>query len=437
MNFGDVLRQARERSGEDIVSVARRIRIRPDILERIEASDLEGMPPRGYSRNMINAYARYLGLNPTEVVKMYLDAQYRSQVEKARESIKPTGFDMSAGRRRGHNRDTVSTSDSHGRTGASSHASSGSTGSSRRGLPSTDDEFFNGPSPTSIPPAATTRRIGAVHVGSYNAYGQGLSQRAAARAASETRVMDPVDDRHSARSTHRARRSALPEEHYGNLYAAPSNLGVKSRGSALRERLPFVIAGVVILLLVVLIVVMVNGMNRAATMQTTTAPMNVTGMPGSENAQQDDGSAGDGQSDEGSTDQSQQASDAQKAAAAVAPTKTTMKVSVADGKTSYIEIYIDGEAQSDMFGDVTGPAEQSFDVTGTFELRCVPADGVSLTQDGENVKLEEDDSGIAVVDVDFKDVLDAWNKEHKSSSDGAADSDADTDSDTDADSSTE
>ena len=58
MNFGDVLRQARERSGEDIVSVARRIRIRPDILERIEASDLDGMPPRGYSRNMINAYAR-------------------------------------------------------------------------------------------------------------------------------------------------------------------------------------------------------------------------------------------------------------------------------------------------------------------------------------------------------------------------------------------
>ena len=229
MNFGDVLRQARERSGEDIVSVARRIRIRPDILERIEASDLDGMPPRGYSRNMINAYARYLGLNPTEVVKMYLDAQYRSQVEKAREQIKPTGFDMSAGRRRGHNRETVSASESR------AHLSSTAGSSSRRGLPSTDDEFFGGASPTSIPPAATTRRIGAVHVGSYNAYGQGLSQRAAARAAGETRVMDPIDDRHSAHSTHRARRSALSEEHYGNLYAAPSNLGVRNHGSGLRD----------------------------------------------------------------------------------------------------------------------------------------------------------------------------------------------------------
>ena len=71
MKFGDVLRHAREQSGEDLVSVARRIRIRPDILERIEESDIDSMPPRGYSRNMINAYARYLGLNTTEVVKMY------------------------------------------------------------------------------------------------------------------------------------------------------------------------------------------------------------------------------------------------------------------------------------------------------------------------------------------------------------------------------
>ena len=101
MNFGDVLRQAREQSGEDLVSVARRIRIRPDILERIEASDIESMPPRGYSRNMINAYARYLGLNTTEIVKMYQNAHYRNQVEHARESIKPSGFDMPSTRREG------------------------------------------------------------------------------------------------------------------------------------------------------------------------------------------------------------------------------------------------------------------------------------------------------------------------------------------------
>ena len=78
--FGDILRQAREQSGEDVATVARRIRIRPDILVAIEASNLAEMPPRGYSRNMINAYARYLGLNATDIVGMYLDAQYQYQL---------------------------------------------------------------------------------------------------------------------------------------------------------------------------------------------------------------------------------------------------------------------------------------------------------------------------------------------------------------------
>ena len=422
MNFGDVLRQARERSGEDIVSVARRIRIRPDILERIEASDLDGMPPRGYSRNMINAYARYLGLNPTEVVKMYLDAQYRSQVEKAREQIKPTGFDMSAGRRRGHNRETVSASESR------AHLSSTAGSSSRRGLPSTDDEFFGGASPTSIPPAATTRRIGAVHVGSYNAYGQGLSQRAAARAAGETRVMDPIDDRHSAHSTHRARRSALSEEHYGNLYAAPSNLGVRNHGSGLRDKLPFFIAGIVILLLVVVIVVMVNGMNRAATTESTNQPMNITGMPGSENTQENDSSSGGDSTSDQASQQTQQSEPEE-----VAPTKTTIEYEVADGQTPYIEIW-EGEDNCIFAGDVTGPAKESYDVTGQFQIVSSPYEGLTVTQDGKKVNIEDNvSSGIFRYSVDFQDVLDAWNEEHKSSSsDSGTDSASDGESANDA-----
>lgn len=422
MNFGDVLRQARERSGEDIVSVARRIRIRPDILERIEASDLDGMPPRGYSRNMINAYARYLGLNPTEVVKMYLDAQYRSQVEKAREQIKPTGFDMSAGRRRGHNRETVSASESR------AHLSSTAGASSRRGLPSTDDEFFGGASPTSIPPAATTRRIGAVHVGSYNAYGQGLSQRAAARAAGETRVMDPIDDRHSAHSTHRARRSALSEEHYGNLYAAPSNLGVRNHGSGLRDKLPFFIAGIVILLLVVVIVVMVNGMNRAATTESTNQPMNITGMPGSENTQENDSSSGGDSTSDQASQQTQQSEPEE-----VAPTKTTIEYEVADGQTPYIEIW-EGEDNCIFAGDVTGPAKESYDVTGQFQIVSSPYEGLTVTQDGKKVNIEDNvSSGIFRYSVDFQDVLDAWNEEHKSSSsDSGTDSASDGESANDA-----
>lgn len=43
-SFGNILREARERSGEDLMSVARKLRIRPDILESIEAGTCPTCP---------------------------------------------------------------------------------------------------------------------------------------------------------------------------------------------------------------------------------------------------------------------------------------------------------------------------------------------------------------------------------------------------------
>ena len=70
ISSGQVLKEARERKDYDLNTIARRLRIRPDILRAIESGDFASMPPRGYTRNMVNAYARLLGLNPTEIVDM-------------------------------------------------------------------------------------------------------------------------------------------------------------------------------------------------------------------------------------------------------------------------------------------------------------------------------------------------------------------------------
>ena len=94
MSFGEILRNTRERKGLDLNATARRLRIRPDILQAIENSDFSAMPPRGYARNMINGYARYLGLNPTEITGMYLDELYAYQVEYETSRMRPTGIDM-------------------------------------------------------------------------------------------------------------------------------------------------------------------------------------------------------------------------------------------------------------------------------------------------------------------------------------------------------
>ena len=418
MNFGDVLRHARERSGEDLVSVARRIRIRPDILERIEDSDIDAMPPRGYSRNMINAYARYLGLNTTEVVKMYQNAYYSSQVEHARENIRPAGFDMPSSRR--------SALLDHGHE--SGQDAGGQPASERlrprRSSGGFDDQLFDDIDAAIAPPKEPTSRIGAVHVGSYNAYGQGLSQRNARRSSDQTRRIEPVDDgrRHDARSTHRARRSSMPGEHYTNLYAAPKNIGV--RPPSWRDKLPFIIAGVVVLILVAVIAVFANGIGRAQNAEQEPTPLNVTGLPGSTTT---DSSSSEGASEGDSAKSEEEPAKTEDSAKAAAPTKTVMAYDIPKGVTTYFEVYIDGKYVDG--GDATGPKSQSYDVTGDFEFRVTPPDGVTLTQDGVEIPLKAGSSGVATANVSFADVLAKWNEEHGASGDASTTGSADTASD--------
>ena len=129
MTSGKVLRETRERKGYELDTVARRLRIRPDILRAIEAGDFDAMPPRGYTRNMVNAYARLLGLNPTEIVNMYLDEVYANQVERARGHAPSSGFNMEREPRRSRARnramrydDWDASSDSRSRTRSQSQS---------------------------------------------------------------------------------------------------------------------------------------------------------------------------------------------------------------------------------------------------------------------------------------------------------------------------
>ena len=82
--FGDILRDAREREGMDVNTAARRLHIRPDILRAIEDSDFARMPPRGYTRNMVNAYARLVGLNASQMSALYADQAYAYEVGRSR-----------------------------------------------------------------------------------------------------------------------------------------------------------------------------------------------------------------------------------------------------------------------------------------------------------------------------------------------------------------
>ena len=71
--FGEMLQERRRERGLSIQQVANTIKIRPQIIEFFENGDFASMPPRGYAQGMVSSYARFLGLNPREIVNMYFD----------------------------------------------------------------------------------------------------------------------------------------------------------------------------------------------------------------------------------------------------------------------------------------------------------------------------------------------------------------------------
>ena len=78
--FGRVLAESREAHGMDIAYAAQQLRIRADILRAIEQNDFARMPARGYTRNMVGAYARFLGLNAAAITRQYLEEANDYQV---------------------------------------------------------------------------------------------------------------------------------------------------------------------------------------------------------------------------------------------------------------------------------------------------------------------------------------------------------------------
>lgn len=208
LSFGSILRNARNQQGYDLNVVARRLRIRPDILDAIEEGDFSRMPPRGYTRNMVNAYARFLGLNSTDITHKYLDDYYAYQVHEARTSntLQSKRFDIP----------------SETRTRRVANPSE-----------STQDHLRTGRQPQVAAPGRTLFT--------------------SARDSSDFNQVPLRQQSSSETRTHRANRGALPTTQYTNFYSGPK------ANSRVSSKLPFIIAGVVIAVLLIIILVLVFG----------------------------------------------------------------------------------------------------------------------------------------------------------------------------------
>ena len=369
VSFGTVLREARERKGYDVQSAARRLRIRPDILRALENNDFSRLPARGYTRNMVNAYAKLVGLNPADITRMYLDDAYAYQVGRTRgESDSPAHV---SGRR------SVSRGD-----GRHDGRGQGSQRSSRYADERTDSRRSQ---LAQRGQRQGTQRMPRREQQPQREYRESLASRAA-RAENESR-----------RSNHFG--GAVTTQ-FTNFYSGSQN----NIGRGMQARLPYVAVIVIILLLLVIIVALAFG-NRGAASTQEVAKVPITGVT-------DTSADGSGVSQDNSNNNSgnNNDSDTKSSSEATVPTSVKVEYKLAKGQQAYVVITQDGQATEQM---LTGPVDETVEVTGTWSLSTWVSSGFTVTMDGKEVEFTSDaTTGMPTATVNFKDYLASWAKDH-------------------------
>ena len=355
MTFGAVLREARERKGLDVATAARELRIRADILRAIENNDFSRMPPRGYTRNMVNAYARLVGLNPSEITRMYLDEANAYQTGRMRNEATRT------------------------RPARERRPAPESAQRTQRRTPREESERRD--------------RASAANAGRRPAQGRAL-----------------LDDRTTDR-VHPSRHTIVPgSTQYTNLYAAPQNVPRP------RSKMPLIIGAAVVVLIIVIVCALVFG-NKSSQPAQETPTVPITGLSDTSNKQAD--SAEGSASSSSDADASSSSTSANATQTATAPTKATFAYKVASGGSVYIEVYEGDSSTATVAQTVSGPTEKSFDVTTKLRFISDASSSVTCTLDGEKVELSENSNGMYDYTVDFSQILSKWQSEHGSASSSA------------------
>lgn len=170
--------------------------------------------------------------------------------------------------------------------------------------------------------------------------------------------------------------------------------GRAPQNNGLDPRIIYAGIGAVALLLILLIVVLLRGCGSSAPESTpeTPAATKTTTKKSSKKTESVD-------EDEGTDEATDSAdSDAAKANAKKKEDEVIkVKVSVAKGKTAWIEVKVDGKS---VFGaQVTGPFEQEYTPESSIEITTSKPSDVTVTKNGEKVRYDTKTSGVARVTI--------------------------------------
>lgn len=380
MTSGMVLRQARERKGLDLNTVARRLRIRPDILRAIENGDFSGMPPRGYTRNMVNAYARLVGLNPTEVVNMYLDEVRANQVARAHASSNARGFSNERSNRTEHHRTSFADleGDSDDRTRAHRETSDHEH---KRSLFTRD--LYDDRTP-------------------FSRDDYGLMRDSAKRDGSASRDFQSHHSGYDSKESSGFSLPSFPFSIGGSSHSRSrtktqtSNVGYSRedyRGNASRfssfagnRSLIIAIALVALVVLIIVLAVTISSRNAAARSEVSTLPVS--------------GIADTTSGDSGSTP-----------ATVPAPTSVTVTYTASGNASVYLQTYTNGVQENET---LNAGSSQTVNVTGTWSIATWTPSNLTVTVDGKQVELASKSTfnNMYAYTVDFKTYLEQWGTSH-------------------------
>ena len=93
------------------------------------------------------------------------------------------------------------------------------------------------------------------------------------------------------------------------------------------------------------------------------------------------------------------------------PTSVKVTYSVSSGNQPYVEITTDGDTKP---LSLTGPVEETVEVTGTWTIASWLYDAITVTVDGKEQEFAVDGSTIPTVTVDFNAYLEQWYADHPS-----------------------
>lgn len=451
--FSEMLVERRRQLGLSITQASKILRLKEQALIAFEEGDFKNMPQSGYAQGMLSSYARYLGLNPREIVDLFQEESYEFENGTYSHELRRRTRDTQSGRgMAGY--DVVNETDSRPKAYVQYHGLLPTSGG-----PAGDMGAFATTSgvrsrQTGVPLGAQTSEEDAGGY-SYSRYATGHAYNAGIEEASRQKTMasrtrggvqrrrvgiagvsipaykddvtrrtvapsDYTDDlrydnvtapyeRASTISGRRGSRNIAQVDRPNVRRRQPSGAAAQQRRAPQRSGVMGAlqnyfsdtgrtIATVFALVVVIITAVLLFSVRSCMSARTTPAATKTVSVNNSTTDSSKNSTITNSNTDTSKKD----SADASKGATTEqkkdeTPKQTTVVVTVADGQTSWVEITVDGKSvEADA---ITGPWSQTYTVTDSMSVLAGTPGAVSVTVNGTAKPFDANASGIGTLTI--------------------------------------